>query len=162
MSIHAEPPPSVVTEPHGISYATGQQLGKGGFAICHKAERLDAGKPTGHLVALKIVKSKMDPPKLAQKVRMCELSSRDSTTDIAQVYHRITNPLKIITSKHCRFPQSILILREHLRRSGTMFVWVFSRLAEEEKMLDHAGNSTTDDPGLRRRQVSAYEKHRTS
>lgn len=68
MSVHAEPPPPVVVEPHGIKYATGDQLGKGGFAICHRAEMLEREKSTGHMVALKIVKTKMEPAKLAQKV----------------------------------------------------------------------------------------------
>jgi len=68
MSVHAEPPPPVVSEPHGIKYATGPQLGKGGFAICHQAELYENSKPTGRIVALKIVKSKMEPAKLAQKV----------------------------------------------------------------------------------------------
>lgn len=67
-SIHAEPPPPIVTEPTGINYATGPSLGKGGFAICHRAERYDGSRPTGHIVALKIVKTKMEPAKLAQKV----------------------------------------------------------------------------------------------
>jgi len=66
--VHAEPPPAIVLEPHGIKYATANQLGKGGFAICYKAERLENDKPTGHVVALKIVKTKMEPVKLAQKV----------------------------------------------------------------------------------------------
>jgi len=67
-SVHADPPPPIVAEPGGINYATGSALGKGGFAICHRAERYDGSKPTGHLVALKIVKTKMEPAKLAQKV----------------------------------------------------------------------------------------------
>ncbi|EME79573.1 uncharacterized protein MYCFIDRAFT_156841 [Pseudocercospora fijiensis CIRAD86] len=69
-SVHADPPPPVVTEPSGINYATSIALGKGGFAICHKAERLDGAKPTGHIVALKIVKTKMEPAKLAQKLQI--------------------------------------------------------------------------------------------
>ena len=69
-SIHAEPPPPIVTESSGINYATGSALGRGGFAICHKAERYDGSKPTGQMVALKIVKTKMEPQKLAQKVCM--------------------------------------------------------------------------------------------
>lgn len=68
MSIHAEPPPPIVTDASGTSYATGPALGKGGFAICHRAERYDGNKPTGQLVALKIVRTKMEPAKLAQKV----------------------------------------------------------------------------------------------
>ncbi|KAK5017361.1 Cell cycle serine/threonine-protein kinase cdc5/MSD2, partial [Cryomyces antarcticus] len=67
MSVHADPPPSLVPEPNGVQYATGGQLGKGGFAICHRAERLDVDRPTGHVVALKIVRTKMEPAKLAQK-----------------------------------------------------------------------------------------------
>lgn len=68
-SIHADPPPPVVSEPNGINYVTGPALGKGGFAICHRAERHDGGRPTGQIVALKIVKTKMEPAKLAQKVQ---------------------------------------------------------------------------------------------
>lgn len=68
MSIHADAPPAVVSDPSGLQYATGPQLGKGGFAICHRAELLQRNKPTGDIIALKIVKSKMEPPKLAQKV----------------------------------------------------------------------------------------------
>lgn len=67
-SVHADAPPEVVCDPEGLRYATGPQLGKGGFAICHRAELLDHGHLTNNVVALKIVKSKMDPPKLAQKV----------------------------------------------------------------------------------------------
>lgn len=67
-SVHADPPPPIVTEPSGINYATGPALGKGGFAICHRAERYDGTVPTGQVVALKIVKSKMEPAKIAQKV----------------------------------------------------------------------------------------------
>jgi len=67
-SVHADPPPAVVCDPEGLQYATGQQLGKGGFAICHRAELMGHGNLSSNVVALKIVKSKMEPPKLAQKV----------------------------------------------------------------------------------------------
>ena len=79
--MHADPPPPIVTEPSGINYATGSALGKGGFAICHKAERYDGSKPTGQLVALKIVKTKMEPQKLAQKVCICLSLHYLSNTD---------------------------------------------------------------------------------
>ena len=69
MSVHAEPPPPVVREPRGLSYIVDKhQLGKGGFAICHRAEMCENEQPSGKLVALKIVRSKMEPAKLAQKV----------------------------------------------------------------------------------------------
>ncbi|KAF1989576.1 hypothetical protein K402DRAFT_444649 [Aulographum hederae CBS 113979] len=71
MSVHADPPPNRISDPYGTEYATGNQLGKGGFAICHEGELLDMrkGNPkrSGFLVALKIVKSKMEPAKLAHK-----------------------------------------------------------------------------------------------
>lgn len=68
MSVHADPPPAVVREPNKLTYLAGSQLGKGGFAICHRAELCEDGKPSGKIVALKIVRSKMEPAKLAQKV----------------------------------------------------------------------------------------------
>ncbi|KAK5134643.1 hypothetical protein LTR08_006299 [Meristemomyces frigidus] len=86
-SIHADPPPPIVTEPTGINYATGSALGKGGFAICHRAERYDGSKPTGHMVALKIVKTKMEPAKLAQKfVSELQIHSKLSHPNIVVFY----------------------------------------------------------------------------
>jgi myosin-1 len=70
-SVHAEPPPKVVVDPEGLQYETGPQLGKGGFAICHRAKLLGHEHLGSNTVALKIVKSKMEPPKLAQKVEIC-------------------------------------------------------------------------------------------
>jgi len=67
-SLHADPPPKIVREPNGIQYVTADQLGKGGFAICYRAEQCERNMPTGKTVALKIVKSQMEPQKLAQKV----------------------------------------------------------------------------------------------
>ncbi|PSK60803.1 hypothetical protein B9Z65_953 [Elsinoe australis] len=88
MSVHADPPPSIVTEPLGTNYATANQLGKGGFAICFKAERLEGSKPTGHLVALKIVRTKMEPAKLAQKfVTELQIHSKLSHPNIVG-FHR--------------------------------------------------------------------------
>ena len=67
-SIHADPPPEVVVDPEGLQYETGPQLGKGGFAICHRAKLMRHEHLGSNTVALKIVRSKMEPPKLAQKV----------------------------------------------------------------------------------------------
>ena len=66
-SVHADAPPSLVTDSEGIRYETGPQLGRGGFAICHRAD-VQGRNVRPATVALKIVRSKMDPPKLAQKV----------------------------------------------------------------------------------------------
>ena len=68
MSLHADPPPRIVREPHGVQYITADQLGKGGFAICFRAEQHNVAEPSGKIVALKIVRSQMEPQKLAQKV----------------------------------------------------------------------------------------------
>lgn len=87
MSIHADAPPAVVSDPSGSQYATGPQLGKGGFAICHRAELLQQNKPTGDIIALKIVKSKMEPPKLAQKfVTELQIHSKISHPNIVEFY----------------------------------------------------------------------------
>ena len=67
-SLHADPPPKVVREPTGVQYITADRLGRGGFAICYRAEQCEGTKPSGKTVALKIVRSKMEPQKLAQKV----------------------------------------------------------------------------------------------
>jgi hypothetical protein len=67
-NLHADPPPPIVREPHGIQYITDNRLGKGGFAICYRGEQCDGTQRTGKIVALKIVKSRMEPEKLAQKV----------------------------------------------------------------------------------------------
>ncbi|KAF2151122.1 kinase-like protein [Myriangium duriaei CBS 260.36] len=88
MSVHADPPPPLVTEPYGTNYATSNQLGKGGFAICYKAERLEGDRPTGHMVALKIVRMKMEPAKLAQKfITELQIHSKLSHPNIV-AFHR--------------------------------------------------------------------------
>ncbi|GAM82152.1 hypothetical protein ANO11243_001310 [Dothideomycetidae sp. 11243] len=88
MSVHADPPPPIVAEPHGTNYATANQLGKGGFAICFKAERLEGQRPTGHMVALKIVRTRMEPAKLAQKfITELQIHSKLSHPNIV-TFHR--------------------------------------------------------------------------
>ncbi|KAK4998193.1 Cell cycle serine/threonine-protein kinase cdc5/MSD2 [Elasticomyces elasticus] len=85
---HAEPPPAVVTEPLGVQYATGPLLGKGGFAICHEAELLENEKPTGQVFALKIVRTKMQNPKLTQKfVTELQIHSKLAHPNIV-LFHR--------------------------------------------------------------------------
>jgi len=96
MSVHADPPPATVSEPNGFHYATGPQLGKGGFAICHRAEVLQDNMPTGRIVALKIVKSKMEPAKLAQKV--CEAHKMaDGRADASHSLSRNSNSIRSYT-----------------------------------------------------------------
>ena len=58
----------MVYDPERLQYETGPQLGKGGFAICHRAKLMGHEHLGSSTVALKIVKSKMEPAKLAQKV----------------------------------------------------------------------------------------------
>jgi myosin-1 len=77
-SIHADAPPAVVIDPEGLSYETGAQLGRGGFAIAHRAKLLGHDHLGSSTVALKIVKSKMEPPKLAQKVQQAYVEEVDT------------------------------------------------------------------------------------
>ena len=104
-SIHAEPPPPIVTEPTGINYATGPSLGKGGFAICHRAERYDGSRPTGHIVALKIVKTKMEPAKLAQKVHK-------------KCHHLLFHNIKLADTAVSLFPSSRSTRSSHIQTSS--------------------------------------------
>ena len=72
---HPPPPPPLVNEPDdpngvkGAEYVIGQPLGKGGFAICYEGElKSDHGELRAGKYALKIVKSIMPQPRLAEKV----------------------------------------------------------------------------------------------
>ncbi|PSN63452.1 hypothetical protein BS50DRAFT_679717 [Corynespora cassiicola Philippines] len=86
-SVHAEAPPELVRDPEGLQYETGPQLGKGGFAICHRAKLLGHDHLEKTTVALKIVKSKMEPPKLAQKfVTELQIHSKLSHPNIVEFY----------------------------------------------------------------------------
>ncbi|KAF2634948.1 hypothetical protein P280DRAFT_502182 [Massarina eburnea CBS 473.64] len=86
-SVHADAPPEVVRDPEGLQYETGPQLGKGGFAICHRAQLLGHEHLGNTTVALKIVKSKMEPPKLAQKfVTELQIHSKLSHPNIVEFY----------------------------------------------------------------------------
>ncbi|KAI6250422.1 Cell cycle serine/threonine-protein kinase CDC5/MSD2 [Erysiphe necator] len=66
---HPPPPPSEVIEPKGINqkcgvtYKTGQLLGRGGFAVCYEGQNT----ATYQKYALKIVKSHMPQKKMEQK-----------------------------------------------------------------------------------------------
>ena len=118
MSVHADPPPPLVPEPVRYSYETGPQLGKGGFAICHRAELLDEGKPTGKLLALKIVKSQMEPAKLAQKVKLVHSTPQPSTPLFTVacshcwlnvVCHRASTTLQTSSPEYRTLPQGLFI-----------------------------------------------------
>ncbi|KAF2132524.1 hypothetical protein P153DRAFT_373261 [Dothidotthia symphoricarpi CBS 119687] len=86
-SIHADAPPDLVCDPEGLQYETGPQLGKGGFAICHRAKLLGHEHLGSSTVALKIVKSKMEPPKLAQKfVTELQIHSKLSHPNIVEFF----------------------------------------------------------------------------
>ena len=63
---YAAPPPNTITDPLGRSYAVGERLGKGGFAICYEATT-EAQQKRPSKVALKIVKTRM-PSKVEEKV----------------------------------------------------------------------------------------------
>lgn len=78
MSMLADPPPAIVQEPKDIQYITGDKLGNGGFAICYRGELCQKNKPTGKIIALKIVKSQMDR-RVIQKVRGCTIYSSRNT-----------------------------------------------------------------------------------
>lgn len=72
---HPPAPPPLVNEPDepdgrkGAEYVIGKYLGKGGFAICYEGElKSDHSELCAGRYALKIVKSVMPQPRLAEKV----------------------------------------------------------------------------------------------
>ncbi len=72
---HPPKPPYYVSEPDGPNgasgerYKTGSLLGKGGFAICYKAELCNERYGDAvHEFALKIVKTHMNQKKMLEKV----------------------------------------------------------------------------------------------
>lgn len=71
---YADPPPALVHDPAGLHYQMEKQLGRGGFAICWQAQQVDAANSSGKAVAMKIVKSKMEIKRVAQKVSMLNMS----------------------------------------------------------------------------------------
>ena len=64
---HADPPPSIVTEPEeeAEQYHIGGFLGKGGFAVCYEGTLARNGR----VFAMKVVKSKMPQKKMEEKVQ---------------------------------------------------------------------------------------------
>ncbi|KAI9687121.1 MAG: Cell cycle serine/threonine-protein kinase cdc5/MSD2 [Bathelium mastoideum] len=120
MSTHAESPPGLVPEPNGFEYAVGDLIGRGGFAICHRAERLDKKTPTGHIVALKIVKTKMEPAKLAQKVLRYILCGSGTDADIdslqfiteLQIHSKMQHPNIVDFYRAFTFDKSTYVVLE--------------------------------------------------
>jgi hypothetical protein len=65
---HADPPPSIVTEPEDGSerYSIGAFLGKGGFAVCYEGTLARNNR----VFAMKVVKSHMPQKKMEEKVSL--------------------------------------------------------------------------------------------
>ena len=64
-------PPTQVVEPgaNPETYLTGRKLGKGGFAVCFEATIKSTKADQPQLVALKVVKAKIEQKKMAEKFR---------------------------------------------------------------------------------------------
>ncbi|KAE9975178.1 hypothetical protein BLS_002732 [Venturia inaequalis] len=86
MSMLADAPPAIVQEPKDIQYITGDKLGNGGFAICYRGELCQKSKPTGKIIALKIVKSQMDRRVIQKFVTELQLHSKLSHPNIVEFY----------------------------------------------------------------------------
>lgn len=83
---HADPPPSIVTEPEdgGERYSIGAFLGKGGFAVCYEGKL----SRNGRVFAMKVVRSQMPQKKMEEKV---SLAGRDSLVDMALTIFTVSN-----------------------------------------------------------------------
>jgi hypothetical protein len=93
---HAEPPPSIVSEPEdgGERYSIGAFLGKGGFAVCYEG----ALARNGRVYAMKVVKSQMPQKKMEEKVRQtCGLGGRQGSDLFFAVSDRTSNSFQNAT-----------------------------------------------------------------
>lgn len=129
---HPPKPPYYVSEPDGPNgasgerYKTGSLLGKGGFAICYKAELCNERYGDAvHEFALKIVKTHMNQKKMLEKVLRCSLVQCPTIlTLVVSVPHGAANPLEAASSKYRRIPPRLHLPGQHLRGSGTLPEWL--------------------------------------
>jgi len=129
---HPPKPPYYVSEPEGPDgasgerYKTGGLLGKGGFAICYKAELCNERYgDTVHEFALKIVKTHMNQKKMLEKVIRLPFGPMSICTDTGySVPHGAADPLKAASSKYRRISPRLHLPGQHLRGFGTLPEWL--------------------------------------
>ncbi|OOQ81594.1 polo-like kinase [Penicillium brasilianum] len=96
---HADPPPSIVTEPEedGERYSIGGFLGKGGFAVCYEGTLARNGR----VFAMKVVKSQMPQKKMEEKFR----------TEL-QIHSKMRHPFIVQFYRAFAFEQSTYVVLE--------------------------------------------------
>ncbi|KAJ5118067.1 hypothetical protein N7448_004286 [Penicillium atrosanguineum] len=96
---HADPPPSIVTEPEDGSerYAIGGFLGKGGFAVCYEGTLARNNR----VFAMKVVKSQMPQKKMEEKFR----------TEL-QIHSKMRHPFIVQFFRAFAFGQSTYVVLE--------------------------------------------------
>lgn len=113
---HADPPPSIVTEPEdgGERYSMGAFLGKGGFAVCYEGKLARNGR----VFAMKVVKSQMPQKKMEEKVSLVgRYGLRDRALTNFSVPNRASDSFQNAPSLHCPVLPRIRVRAEYLRRT---------------------------------------------
>lgn len=128
---HPPKPPYYVSEPdgpNGISgerYRTGSLLGKGGFAICYKAELCNEryGEAV-HEFALKIVKTHMSQKKMLEKVLRCYCLFLSQADMDFSVPHGTADSFQAASPQYRRVSPRLYLPRQHLCGVGTLPKWL--------------------------------------
>ncbi|KAF2798632.1 kinase-like protein [Melanomma pulvis-pyrius CBS 109.77] len=112
---YADPPPALVCDPTGLQYQMEKQLGRGGFAICWQAQQVDTTHGSRKTVAMKIVKSKMETKKMAQKF----------VTEL-QLHSKLHHPNIVAFHQAFAFQSSTYVVLE-LCSNGSLADWLKKR-----------------------------------
>ncbi|KAH4111856.1 hypothetical protein HBI56_014100 [Parastagonospora nodorum] len=112
---YADPPPALVCDPAEIQYHMEKQLGRGGFAICWRAQQVDNAHASRKTVAMKIVKSKIELNKVAQKF----------VTEL-QLHSKLRHPHIVAFHQAFAFQSSTYVVLE-LCSNGSLADWLKKR-----------------------------------
>lgn len=110
---HADPPPSIVTEPEDGSerYTIGAFLGKGGFAVCYEGTLARNNR----VFAMKVVKSHMPQKKMEEKVSLAAPAGLKTSALISiPVSNGAPNPFQNASPLYCPVLPRIRIWPKHI------------------------------------------------
>jgi hypothetical protein len=111
---HADPPPSIVTEPEDGAerYAIGGFLGKGGFAVCYEGTLARNNR----VFAMKVVKSQMPQKKMEEKVSsVAKKLSEGSALMSVVVPNGAPDSFQDATPLYCPILPRIRVRPKHIR-----------------------------------------------
>uniref|UniRef100_A0A1I7Z3I5 Serine/threonine-protein kinase PLK n=1 Tax=Steinernema glaseri TaxID=37863 RepID=A0A1I7Z3I5_9BILA len=88
----ADMPQTIIDNQHGISYAVGRFLGKGGFARCYELiDQRSRRKVAGKIVAKKALEKKSQKDKMVQEIRIHQELHHEHVVEMFGHFEDITN-----------------------------------------------------------------------